>query len=88
LYFIIRIASKTKIWIEWSCLEQIKKTEEKENKEWYTRLAKDHFAYIAIYRDAIDSLQQLTHELWKIVMNDKSSQSDKTAAIELKQARI
>jgi hypothetical protein len=72
LYFIIRIASKTKIGIEWSCLEQIKKTEEKENKEWYARLAKDDFGYIAIYRDAIDSLQQLTHELWKIVMNDKS----------------
>jgi hypothetical protein len=59
----------------------LKKAEEQENREWYIRLAKDHFAYIAIYRDAIDSLQQLTKELWKIVMNDKSSQSDKTAAI-------
>jgi len=27
------IASKTKIWIEWSCLEQLKKTEEQENRE-------------------------------------------------------
>src|SRR6476660_7803684 len=75
------IASKTKIWIEWSCLEQLKKAEEQENREWYFRLANDHFAYIAVYREAIDSLHQLTHELWKIVMDDKSSQSDKTAAI-------
>ncbi len=45
------IASKTKIWIEWSCLEQLKKTEEQENREWYMRLAKDHFAYIGVYRD-------------------------------------
>ena len=45
------------------------------------KLAKDHFAYIGVYRDVIDQLQQLTHELWKIVMDDKSSQSDKTAAI-------
>jgi hypothetical protein len=75
------IASKTKIWIEWSCLEILKKTEEQENREWYMRLANDHFAYIGVYRDAIDSLQQLTHELWKIVMCNKSSQSDKTAAI-------
>jgi hypothetical protein len=45
------IASKTKIWIEWSCLEQLKKTEEQENKEWYMRLAKDHFAYIGIHRN-------------------------------------
>ena len=75
------IASKTKIWIEWSCLEYLKKAEEQENREWYFRLAKDHFAYIGVYRGAVDSLQQLTHELWKIVMDDKSSQSDKTAAI-------
>jgi hypothetical protein len=27
------IASKTKIWIEWSCLEYLKKAEEQENKE-------------------------------------------------------
>jgi hypothetical protein len=27
------IASKTKIWIEWSCLEYLKKAEERENKE-------------------------------------------------------
>jgi hypothetical protein len=75
------IASKTKIWIEWSCLELLKKAEEQENREWYMRLANDHSAYIGVYRDAIDSLQQLTHELWKIVMDEKSFQSDKTAAI-------
>lgn len=75
------IASKTKVWIDGYCLENLKKTEEQENREWYISIAKDHFAYIGIYRNAIDSLQQLTHELWKIVMNDKSSQSDKTAAI-------
>ena len=75
------IASKTKIWIEWPCLEFLKKIEEQENREWYFRLANDHFAYVGVYRDAIDSLHQLTHELWKIVMNDKSAQSDKTAAI-------
>jgi hypothetical protein len=75
------IVSKTKIWIEWSCLEYLKKTEELENREWYMRLAKDHFAYIGIYRDAIDQLHQLTHELWKIVMNEKSEASVKTAAI-------
>ena len=40
------IASKTKIWIEWSCLEYLKKAEEQENKEWYLRLAKDHFSIL------------------------------------------
>ena len=45
------------------------------------RLAKDHFAYIGIYRNAIDTLQQLNAELWNTVMNDKSEQSDKTDAL-------
>lgn len=45
------------------------------------RLAKDHFAYVGIYGDAIDTLQQLNKELWKIVMNDKSDPSDIKAAI-------
>ena len=75
------IASKTKIWIEWSCLEFLKKLEEQENKEWYLRLAKDHFAYIGIHRDIIDEIQQIKNELWKIVMNNKSEPSAKTAAI-------
>jgi hypothetical protein len=48
------IASKTKIWIEWSCLEYLEKTEEQENKEWFLRLAKDYFVYIGIHRDALD----------------------------------
>ena len=44
-------------------------------------MAGDHFAYVGAYRKCIDSLQQLIHELWQIVMNDKSSLSDKTAAM-------
>jgi hypothetical protein len=75
------IASKTKIWIEWSCLEYLKKSEEQEDKEWYLRLAKDHFAYIGIHRDAIDEIQQLKNELWKIIMNSKSGYTEKTAAV-------
>jgi hypothetical protein len=51
------IASKTKIWIEWSCLEYLKKAEEQENREWFLRLAKDHFAYIGIHRNMLDELQ-------------------------------
>jgi hypothetical protein len=75
------IASKTKIWIEWSCLEYLKKTEEQENEEWYLRLAKDHFAYIGIHREALDEIQQLKNEMWKIIMNSKSENSEKTAAV-------
>ncbi len=40
------IATKTKIWIEWSCLEYLKKAEEQENREWYCHMARDHFAYV------------------------------------------
>jgi hypothetical protein len=37
------------------------------------RLTKDHFAYIGIYRDAIDQLQMVTHKLWKGLTDNTSS---------------
>jgi hypothetical protein len=62
-------------------LEYLKKAEEQEDKEWYLRLAKDHFSYIGIHRDALDEIQQLKNELWKIIMNSKSENSIKIAAV-------
>jgi hypothetical protein len=75
------IAAKTKIWVEWSCLEYLKKSEEQENKEWYLRLAKDHFSYIGIHREALDEIQQLKNELWKLILHAKSENSVKIAAV-------
>ncbi len=66
------IATKTKIWIEWSCMEYLKKAEEQENREWYYHMAKDHFAYIGAHRKCIDEIEQLKKELWKIIMNTKA----------------
>jgi hypothetical protein len=74
------IASKTKIWIEWTCLEQIKKAEEQENRDWHLRLAQDHFAYIGIHRNMIDELEQIKKGLWEIIMNPKSESSVKISA--------
>lgn len=65
------IATKTKIWIEWSCLEYLKKAEEQENREWYYHMARDHFAYVGAYRKCIDEIEQLKKELWKIIMDTK-----------------
>ena len=61
------IASKTKIWIERSGIEYLKKSEEEENKRWYFNLAKDHFAYVGVYRKAIDELEQCKKELWSMM---------------------
>ena len=66
------IASKTKIWIEWSCLETLKKAEEQENREWYYHMAKDHFAYVGAYRKCIDEIEQLKKEMWTIIMDIKA----------------
>ena len=66
------IASKTKIWIEWSCLEYLKKAEEQENREWYYHMARDHFAYVGAYRKCIDEIEQLKKEMWNIIMDSKA----------------
>ncbi len=74
------IASKTKIWIEWSCLEYLKKAEEQENKEWYYFMAKDHFAYVGAYRKCIDEIEQYKKEMWNIIMDLKTTQETKIQA--------
>jgi hypothetical protein len=74
------IASKTKIWVEWPCLEFLKKAEEQENRDWYMRLAQDHFAYIGIHRNMIDELEQIKKGLWEIIMDPKSEPSVKISA--------
>ena len=66
------IATKTKIWIEWSCLEYLKKAEEQENREWYYHMARDHFAYVGAYRKCIDEIEQLKKEMWNIIMDSKA----------------
>ena len=74
------IASKTKIWIEWPCLEYLKKAEEQENREWYVHMAKDHFAYVGAYRKCIDEIEQLKKEMWKIIMDTKAEMSCRVQA--------
>jgi hypothetical protein len=74
------IASKTKIWIEWSCLEYLKKVEEQENREWYLRLAQDHFAYIGVYRKCIDEVELYKEGLWSLVLSPEESGTVKVAA--------
>ncbi len=74
------IASKTKIWIEWSCMEYLKKAEEQENREWYYHMAKDHFAYVGAYRKCIDEIEHLKKEMWKIMMDTNTTKETKILA--------
>src|SRR5215216_3095962 len=74
------IATKTKIWIEWSCLEYLKKAEEQENREWYYYMAKDHFAYVGAYRKCVDELELLKKEMWSILMNPNTTRETKILA--------
>jgi hypothetical protein len=74
------IATKTKIWVEWSYMEYLKKAEEQENREWYYRLAKDHFAYVGAHRKFIDELEQLKKEMWKIIRDPKAEMHNRVQA--------
>ena len=71
------IASKTKIWIERSGIEFLKKSEEIENKKWYYNLAKDHFAYVGAYRKAVDELEQYKKELWSMMADPDTTNLEK-----------
>jgi hypothetical protein len=75
------IASKTKIWIERSGIEYLKKSEEEDDRKWYLNLAKDHFAYVSVHRKAIDELDQCKKELWSMFMNANSTNMEKIQII-------
>lgn len=71
------IASKSKIWIERGGIEYLKRSEEEENKKWYYHLAKDHFAYVGVYRKAVDEIEQYKKELWKMMIDSKTTNLEK-----------
>ncbi len=68
------------IWIEWSCLEYLKKAEEQENREWYYHMARDHFAYVRAYRKCIDEIEHLKKEMWNIIMDSKVDMNNRIQA--------
>lgn len=71
------IASKTKIWIERTGVEYLKKSEELEDKQWYYRLGMNHHVYISVYRKCIDEIELLKKECWKIAMSPDTERSIK-----------
>ena len=71
------IGSKTKIWVERIGIEYLKKSEEIENQKWYYYLAKDHFAYVGVYRKAIDELGQYKKELWSMIVGPETTNLEK-----------
>lgn len=74
------IASKTKIWIERSGIEYLKKSEEEENKKWYYNLARDQFAYVSVYRKTIDEIEQYKREMWSIMTDLEATNTEKIQA--------
>lgn len=75
------IASKSKIWIERTGIEYLKKSEEEENKKWYYYLAKDHFAYVGVYRKTFDEIEQCKKDLWSMMMNADTTNMEKVQII-------
>jgi hypothetical protein len=75
------IASKTKIWIEWPCLDYLKKAEDQENREWFYHMAHDHFAYVGAYRKCIDEIAQYKKEVWDIVKDSKTDHPSRIQAL-------
>ncbi len=71
------IASKSKIWIERSGLEYLKESEEREDREWFLKLARDKMAYISVYRKCIDELELVKKQCWNMIMNPNMDNSVK-----------
>jgi hypothetical protein len=75
------IASKSKIWVERTGIEYLKKSEEEENKKWYHYLARDHFAYVGVYRKTFDEIEQCKKDLWSMMMAPDTTNIEKVQII-------
>ena len=49
-------------------------------REWYSHMAKDHFAYIGAYRKCIDEIEQLKKEMWNIIIDTKTEMNNRIQA--------
>src|SRR6476469_3771097 len=63
------IIAKTKINISDRFVKRIRVKYIKDNKRWFLEYAKDAYAYVGIYRKAIDEIEMYKEELWKIILN-------------------
>lgn len=53
-------------------MEILKRTGEQENREWYLKLTKDHWAFIDVFHKAIDEIEEYKKQNWQIVMDPKT----------------
>ena len=51
-------------------LKQLKKEMKQDARDWITNLAKERNEYIALYKQAIDTLRVCQQELWKLYHNE------------------
>ena len=73
------IIAKTKINISDKFVKRIRIKYIKENKSWFLQYAKDAYAYVGIYRKAIDEIEMYKEELWKIILNPSVEHLTKVA---------
>lgn len=59
----------------------IKRQHEEDNLRWYYNLARDRFAYVSLYRKAIDEIELYKEQLWKILIKPTASDIAKVAAV-------
>lgn len=59
----------------------IKKAEEQESREWYLRLARDHFAYIDIFHKTIDEIEECKKQNLLMVIDSKVKNSIKVQCL-------
>lgn len=74
------VASKTKIWIERSGIECLKKSELEEDKKWFYHFVRDSIAYVGAYHKVIDEIKQYKDEMWRINLDTNASRMEKISA--------
>ncbi len=62
---------KSKLNVTYGFVKTLKQMQYEDDGQFFYKLARDHHAYLSIYRLAIDKLDELEKEMWLIIMNPK-----------------
>ena len=74
------IATKTKIWIEWSCLEYLRKQRSRKTGNGITIWPRTILRMSGHIRKCIDEIEHLKKDMWNIIMDSKVDMNNRIQA--------
>jgi len=72
---------KTKLNVSINLVKNLRRMQLNDDRYWFYELARDQYAYVSAYRQAIDEVSLCKKQLWSIIMDSDTEPNTKISAI-------